>query len=330
MTILTTSKRIIIHAGLPKTASTFLQENVFPLLPKTDCCYNPEGLAVPLTEMCKRVAARGELSSSELIDLKHKVDDEISRIKNETLLISIEGFLPVHCGGIVTGRNIFKVLGQLFDNATIIIFLREQSAWLRSAYSFYLVTKCILPFEEFVNKTADGSFGERSPRQLGVCVYDYAHQSIKNVAQSHFDTVLCFSFEELFSKQEAVLEALAKIIGVTKLSVRNAQVVNKGLDERLMVIVSRVARRIPFHAKWSIDYLYSNLVTLSFWERVKYTYLKISRRFCMAISNALYQYTDYAQGASLFSEVDKACIKDFYLQSNAEFWSQNDLLNTVK
>ena len=94
-----------------------------------------------------------------------------------------------------------------------------------------------------------------------------------------------------------------------------------------MVIISRVASRIPFHDKWSIDYLYANFVKLSFWERLKYTYLKLTRPLCITISRALYQRTHYARDACLFSELDKSRIKDYYRQGNEEFWRQNNLLD---
>lgn len=317
-------KKIVIHAGLPKTGSTFLQENVFSSIPANVCAYNPKNLQRLLVRMCKQVVGRGALEPDEIASLKKQVDEEINRQEADILLISIEGLLPLHSGGASTGNNIFKVLKALIDDALIVIFIREQSAWLRSAYSFYLVSGYIFPFEEYVNKTADGCFKQREPGQVAINVQDYDNQAIKDIARQHYPNVLCFRFEDLFSgKQEAVLSRLTSAIGLAPLKPRASQAVNKGLDERLMVIASKVIGYVPFRGPWQLAYLYPRYSALTPLELIRCSYLRSSGLVALAIARLLYKYTPYAKDARLFSPQDEAHIKGFYLEKNNTFWAAN-------
>lgn len=317
-------KKIIIHAGLPKTGSTFLQENIFPGLPADLCAYNPEKLRRMLVEMCKKVIVQGALSEDEVEELRRRVNNEISQIEQDALLISIEGFLPVHLGTYVYADNILGVLKKLTPDATIVIYLREQSAWIRSAYSFCLVSKYILPFDEFVSRDRDGNLCQRSGNHLSLSVYNYPHQTVRDLAKRHFQDVHCFCFEKLFSHQESELEKLAKIIGVPRLTARASDKVNKGLDERLMLIVSAVLGWIPFRSCWRTDFFYPRYSKMGLLDRLNYYYLRRSGLLAMMIARVLYRCTNMAKNQRLFTDANEADIKSFYRSSNEEFWTTAD------
>ena len=126
--------KIFLYVGLPKTATTFYQSNLFPLLNK-NIIYNPFRIMVKLQYFL-------DLKNIENIDIQ-RVDDlknEISLLKknnpNHNLLIVNEhlgysGFNPNPKVG-------SKLTKQLFDDATIIISLRFQTDWLLSSYRHYM------------------------------------------------------------------------------------------------------------------------------------------------------------------------------------------------
>lgn len=316
-----TRKRIVIHAGLPKTATSFLQENVFPHISSEECAFNPAPINHLLLEMCKELVTGARISSERIDAMRALVDREIEKIDAPVLLISVEGLLPLHCGGFDRSDRILRILKKLFDNPVIIVFLREQSAWIRSAYSFCLVSKFILPFDQFVNRESEGQFANRVSGLLSVDVFDYSFPAIRGLVKQHFETSYYFSFEELFEHQATVLQRLAGIIGVSELAVHSDGQVNKGLDEGLMVLLSKTVAAVPFRKRWRKKYLFRRYVRLGLREKISWHYLRLTGRLAMIISRMLYQFTDQSSGAKLFSSQEVQQIKDFYRESNRQFWA---------
>ena len=133
--------KVVIHAGLPKTATSFLQEKVFPNLPKDECAFNPEGLNRILIEMSKEVQSGRGLDKGRISRIQEEVDRELGLVKAPVLLLAVEGLMPLHCGGFENTEQILDILRELFPGAEIVLFFREPLAWFRSAYSFCLGSK---------------------------------------------------------------------------------------------------------------------------------------------------------------------------------------------
>ena len=156
--------KIFLYVGLPKTATTFYQSNLFPLL-NQNIIYNPFRLMVKLQYFL-------DLKNIENIDIQRVNDfkNEIELLKknnpNHNLLIVNEhlgysGFNPNPKVGA-------KLTKQLFDDATIIISLRFQTDWLLSSYRHYMDnggSENILKFLNYKNASFE--------RGLGVDSYDH-------------------------------------------------------------------------------------------------------------------------------------------------------------
>lgn len=315
-------QKVIIHAGLPKTATSFLQENVFPSLPEDRCAFNPEPITRMLLNMVKQLMAGSEMPAGQVDGLKKDVADAVSRINAPVLLLSVEGLLPLHCGGYETSERILNVLGRLFENPTLVVFLREQGAWFRSAYSFCLVSKYVLPFDEFVNRGNDGDFGPRRTDGLNLCVYDYEYKKIRQLVHRHFKTVYFFSFEELFSCQEKVFKRLAELIGVSEIRIGSQKKVNQALDERLMVLISKIIRCFPLRSYWKPPYLYVRYASLGWVEMLRYLYLRKAGFFSMILARLIHRLPQAGAAGHLFTPEDERRIKSYYAESNAQFWAE--------
>jgi hypothetical protein len=101
---------VIIHLGMHKTGTSFLQKEVFPKLEGVNYLYKP-----------------------------YKIWDLILK-ENKINLISGEAFshsMPHNC---LNQANTLKLLKKLFPNAKIILGVRDEDTWLRSCYSEYIKT----------------------------------------------------------------------------------------------------------------------------------------------------------------------------------------------
>ena len=106
MTHKNSERTVFFHVGLPKTASTFLQRNVFPHFKN--------------------------IHFIKKHDFKHR-DKIISESDSETILLSIE-INPDN----EKGEEKIKDVAKKYPNTYPIIVLRRHGSWLRSKYKYYL------------------------------------------------------------------------------------------------------------------------------------------------------------------------------------------------
>ena len=99
-------KNIFFHVGLPKTASTFLQRNVFPKF--------------------------NEIEFIKKHDFKHR-DRLIAKSNHQKILMSIELNPDVQ-----SGKEKLEDVSEKYPNIYPIIVLRRHGSWLKSKYKYYL------------------------------------------------------------------------------------------------------------------------------------------------------------------------------------------------
>jgi len=119
--------KFIIHIGLPKTGTKFLQRSIFPTLSR----FHPELIYFNKPDFIYRYLQDG-------ICLKEaqKGKDELSRLASKcgknVIVISLESIAFKQTQLLFRGR--IDKFYKLFDEATIIISLREQTSLVRSMY----------------------------------------------------------------------------------------------------------------------------------------------------------------------------------------------------
>ncbi len=124
-------KKTLIHVGLHKTASTFLQSSVWPLLS------NFTYLSRPYTQH-NHAFNQLQYADDSLYD-PDMLKQELAKIPNENLLISDESFSGKPLSFSYINRSIIaQRLHDQFPDAEIILFLRDQNDIIKSHYSSYI------------------------------------------------------------------------------------------------------------------------------------------------------------------------------------------------
>ena len=125
---------IIIHVGLHKTGTSFLQAEIFPRI--------------------KNVNYIGMLKYGTKI-----YDDKLNIISDEELSVNPH-LPPCHSDYFDSGQRyvIAERLHSIFPDAKIILGIRNKDSWLRSVYSQYVKGGGVHDFDSFVANVFDHRF----------------------------------------------------------------------------------------------------------------------------------------------------------------------------
>ena len=133
-------KNIVIHIGLHKTGSSFLQTNLLNY--KTKNCF---------------VDSRGVLGLNLLNYLikpsnnqKNYILNQLNKIEEKNIFITNENIFGHHYNGFIDAKKRFNLLEELFINPKYIIFFRNPSSLLYSQYFERLKAVHNITFEEYI------------------------------------------------------------------------------------------------------------------------------------------------------------------------------------
>lgn len=207
---------VVLHIGLHKTATRFLQRAVFASLDPDRFLVNPQPLA-------ERLRARAH---SHITPDKGPVDEArevaLREANGRTIVLSepeISGDMYSAHANWRENRDLVK---RLFPEATIVYFVRRPSDWLESAYRQALAKGPGMPIEFFLN-FRDGAFQRREARVTAgvrnVNALDLRFLDIYRGYVEAFgaDRVYLFRQEHLRTRSEAVHARLAEALGLNEL-----------------------------------------------------------------------------------------------------------------
>ncbi|WP_290651768.1 sulfotransferase [Aquisalimonas sp.] len=209
--------RVIIHIGLHKTGTRFLQRMVFAQLDHRRVNYNPG----PLWQ-----AIRDAVRNPGDHELAERARAEVARWRtsgdSRDLLLS-----EPHISGDMYGSHHdypqnLQLMRELFPEATIIYFVRRQSDWLQSAYRQQLVKDQGAPIEVFLN-WYDGAFHPRVARWAhGVRNVEAMTLQFLSIYRSYAaaygpGNIYLFQQEDLRRRPEDVKRRLAEALGIDQL-----------------------------------------------------------------------------------------------------------------
>jgi len=123
----------IIHIGYPKTGTTWLQKELFPKVKNYTVLIKPE---------ITRVLVKKTMEYK-------KWKTTFTNLSNENLIISDEDLVTKKVEHI-TPQEKAKRLYEIFPQAHIVIFIREQKNIIESAYSQYVKSGGTLKFKEYL------------------------------------------------------------------------------------------------------------------------------------------------------------------------------------
>ena len=208
-----TSPDVVLHIGLHKTATRFLQRAVFARLDPQRFLVNPPGLNRALKQALWYPSEETRAQAREAVA---KAREEAG---DRTLLVSE----PSISGDMYSShedwhRNL-EFTHELFPDARIIYFVRRQSDWLHSAYRQSLVKGPGVPIGFFLN-FRNGEFRTRSARMIGrarnLNALDLRFLDIYLGYATKFGArnVYLFRQEDLKQSSESVYLRLAQALGL--------------------------------------------------------------------------------------------------------------------
>lgn len=135
--------KTVLHLGLHKTGTTFLQRNIFPNL------RNYKLITRPYTQH-NYAFNKMQYADDSLFSYK-EIKEEIREFSNNNLIISDESFSgkPIMFSHI-NRSQIAKRLSTLFPDAIAILFIRNQSDILFSLYNQYVKMGGVHTINEFL------------------------------------------------------------------------------------------------------------------------------------------------------------------------------------
>jgi hypothetical protein len=206
----------IIHIGIHKTSSTFLQTKVFPKYPKYDLITRPDTQQDDFFNLLQ-YADESFLPNSFYSSFQQKYD-----LTGRNLIISDEGFSGKPLGYAYLNRSIIaQRLKRLVPGAEIVIFIRDQKDIIKSHYNSYVK----MPFgvksiEDFIwMDTSDSDHGVYNENSLTFNTNDYylnvkcfEYSKLIQLYQSLFEKVHVFLFEEMISNSSEVVKRINSIL----------------------------------------------------------------------------------------------------------------------
>lgn len=248
-------KRVILHVGLHKTGTTYLQERVFPALPGVRFVHplhveQPEG--GPIEQFLFSVFFRNA-AGIDLDSHRERVDAWLAQIPEPTVLISSEAIV----GWPVENHSNFKtnvdMLAELLPDAKLWLVVRRQDHWVESAYAQLLKAGFSTSVERYLNYR-DGQF-----RRYNIGLYNGPNLDARDLDWGIFDSylrrrwgeqaVLTTPFEWFVRDVEAYLRRFYAFAGIdAELFPDNERRVN----ERWSPAASQLAKlvnRVPMPVK---------------------------------------------------------------------------------
>ncbi len=216
-------QKVFIHVGLPKTASTLLQEIVFPALkPVTYVSrpYTQENHALNKLQY-------GDDSFYAAGELRDEINNIIELEPGNKVLISDELLSGAPFYNFINRGLIAKRLATILPDAEVILFLRGQKDIIRSLYNQYVK---IGWFTDELNSRFISSPGQgfelsdfvKGKRDWNIHNRFINHQSFMNqchflfyelvkLYDDNFSKVHLFLYEDLLTRPETVLSRLEEL-----------------------------------------------------------------------------------------------------------------------
>lgn len=218
------TKRIVLHVGLHKTATTFLQERVFPELPGV-VFVHPLHYARPSDGPIERFMLELMFRNAVCIDLEaHRaaITSWLDRLAHDTVLISSEAIVGWPIENHSNLANNAELLQAMFPDARVILVVRRQDKWLESAYSQLLKAGFSTSIERYINWNPNNAAFE--PYNVGL--YKGPNLDARDLDWAAFDrhyrmrfgadSVLTLPFELFTDDAPAFLRTIYAFLGVER------------------------------------------------------------------------------------------------------------------
>tara|TARA_B100001057_G_scaffold43165_1_gene38587 strand:+ start:172 stop:1161 length:990 start_codon:yes stop_codon:yes gene_type:complete len=188
-------KKIILHIGLSKTSSTFLQNHLDNINKINYKIFTSRNSSIFIKTFLKYLDNPDD-------KVKEYILSNINEAKNKTIIISSEDILGHQSNGFYFSSNRFKLLEELFKQPKYLIFFREPSKIIYSGFFQGKRKKFNLKFEEYINKDIDElkKIKLKNFQHTNYRVYDY--NTILKEYLNIQDRVLFVEYENFFKEKK--------------------------------------------------------------------------------------------------------------------------------
>lgn len=312
-------KKIFLHIGLPKTATTLLQELVFTKIkdifyigyPKVDEIQDTPLFYV--NELNKNIINK---STDQITEIKNEVINYLDEINKETILFSNETL----CGQLAHFSNAKEnaiFLKEVFNNSKVIFTIRNQYDWAESVYNQVMTkhNKYIIN-EEFLGYRHGYSINEffkfkNNKFQNNSSIYRFNWYSMTKDYIEIFgkENVLVLPYELLKIDLNAFLESFYEFTKLEKYFPEEVKQVNKRIDDNFI-------KYSPILSK------YSQFIHSLSNSRMKNFILKNDRSIKKFLIKNNLRELDISK--EKFTEQQKEIIKNYHEESNKKL---SELIN---
>jgi len=206
---------VILHVGMYKCASTFLQRKVFPFLRGV---YFPHGREDRIRNFIHQLPHRNPLLVDTAAE-KQWIDREIEAKSGAgPVLISHESLFGWVYRNFTNNKAVTDLLKQIFPRARILVIIRRQDEWLESAYTQTIHEGHSVSLKHYLG-WRDGKFHESLARDGADIRTDVRQINplpfIRNYMELFGkDRVLVLPYELLRKNRDAFIDRICTFIGV--------------------------------------------------------------------------------------------------------------------
>ena len=215
-------KNFILHIGLAKTGSTFIQKNFCSIEDSNYKYLTP-------AELHKTMGLEDYLLEPDEVK-KKRIIKFIKTIEEKNIIISDEGLFGTHSNGYKDVHKRFQLLENLFKKVRYIIFFREPSSIIYSGFFQGLKkNKLDLKFENYINTDINilyKTIPKKSDHNTNYKVYNY--NKIFNDYLEIQERVLFVEFEKFFKDKSA--KKLSEFLGIN-IKLNFSDKINKSYKE---------------------------------------------------------------------------------------------------
>lgn len=206
---------IFLHIGLPRTATTFLQQEVFSKIENINFIDGSHPHNNPLKIVFKSII-NSENTKSHLL-YNYLIEDRLN-------LISYEGFFGNYfCKEFNSFQNT-KNLFEIFPSSKIIFCLREYNSLIKSLYNLYIRKGGTKNFDKFVEKHIN---------QNNFIFNNYVDYLYKLFGKHN---VFIYNFEDFNINPIDNIKSICSFMQVDVPSFKNRKVMKSFSDDQLKVI----------------------------------------------------------------------------------------------
>jgi len=214
----------VLHVGLPKTGTTFLQRRYFPRLAEYHCITSDQVLPSDFSFIYKinkefdilprPTLIRKLIRKDRNLNIK-KISSKIQRYKNKTdlpILLSCEGLVGVSFSPLRNNIEVSLLIKSVLDIEKVILVIRRQDHYVQSLYRQLILEedrygRFICP-EDFVSKTPRLTALSSAVELNWLSLYQ------NYISIFGLDNVLCLPYEEMVKDLHGFIGRINNFLGV--------------------------------------------------------------------------------------------------------------------